>query len=171
MANCGQYCVALTGGGKYDFNYSTIANYWAYDVREEPAFIMTNTFRDISGATQVRDIETSRFRNGIIYGNNTNEFQLAFDAQLVPNYTFSNFLFRTTESTSDPDYFLTGIYRNQEPGFADPGNGDYHLPFHTPSVFAVNRGVVTPDDPVSLFDLDNVFRLSPDLGCYEGDTE
>src|SRR5690606_25666410 len=27
VANCGQYCVALTGGGEYDFNHSTIANY------------------------------------------------------------------------------------------------------------------------------------------------
>ena len=90
VANCGQYCMALTGGGQYDFNHSTIANYWSYDVRQEPAFILTNTFRDINGATQVRDVETSRFRNGIIYGNNGNEFQLAFDDQLSPDFIFKN---------------------------------------------------------------------------------
>src|SRR5690606_30436073 len=85
VANCGQYCVALTGGGEYDFNHSTIANYWSYDPRQEPAFIMTNTFRDIQGATQVREIGSSKIRNGIIYGNNTNEFQLAFDNLLTPD--------------------------------------------------------------------------------------
>lgn len=169
VADCGQYCVALTGGGQYDFNYCTIANYWSYDVRQDPAFIMTNTFTDISGATQVRNIATSQFRNGIIYGNNTNEFQLAFDNQATTDFLFSNYLFRTDQSTNDAAHFATGtIYRNQEPGFADPNNGDFHLPFHTPPVFAIAKGVATPEDASSLFDLEGTFRTSPDLGCYEG---
>lgn len=171
VENCGQYCVALTGGGQYDFNYCTIANYWGYDVRQDPAFIMTNTFTDLSGASQVRDIATSQFRNGIIYGNNANEFQLAFNNQLSPDFLFSNFLFRTDQPTSN-GHFVTGtIYRNQEPGFADPNNGDFHLPFRTPPVFAIGKGVATPEDTESLFDLDGAFRTSPDLGCYEGNPE
>lgn len=171
VANCGQYCVALTGGGKYDFNYSTIANYWTYDVRQEPAFILTNTFTDITGATQVRDVEMSRFRNGIIYGNNTNEFQLAFDSQLEPSFTFSNYLFRTDQSTVGTHFDPSTIYRNQEPGFRNANAGDFHIGFLAPPAFPVGKGVVTTDDPVSNFDLEGTFRTSPDLGCYEGDTE
>ncbi len=169
VADCGQYCVALTGGGQYDLNYCTIANYWSFGVRQDPAFILTNTFRDISGATQVRDIASSQFRNGIIQGNNTNEFQLSFDNQLSPDFLFSNFLFRTDQPTTDAAHFATGtIYRNQDPGFADAGNGNFHLPFRSPPVFAVGKGVATPEDGESLFDLDGTFRTSPDLGCYEG---
>jgi len=172
VANCGQYCVALTGGGQYNFNHSTIANYWSYDVREEPAFILTNTFTDINGAGQVRDVETSSFRNGIIYGSNTNEFQLSFDSQLSPDFTFDHFLFRTDQSTSN-EHFLTGIYLNQEPGFVDANNGDFHLPLYPspPQVFAFGKGAFTPDDDVSNFDLDGVFRSSADLGCYEATSQ
>ncbi|MEO7082204.1 MAG: hypothetical protein ABIY71_11780, partial [Flavobacteriales bacterium] len=167
VADCGQYCVALTGGGKYNFNHSTFANYWTYDVRQEPAFIMTNTFSDISGATQVRDVETSTFRNGIIYGNNTNEFKLAFDNQLSPDILFKNFLFRTDQSTLDASRFeQSSIYRNQEPGFVGASDGNFHL---KENAYARGKGF----DPfgvdfVAQFDLDHVQRPSDvsDLGCY-----
>jgi hypothetical protein len=166
VTNCGQYCVALTGGGQYDFNHSTIANYWSYEPREEPAFILTNTFRDINGATQVRDVESSTFRNGIIYGSNTNEFQLSFDDQLSPDFTFDHFLFRTDQNISG-GHFLGGIHLNQEPGFVDSNDGNFHL--NAFNAFAANKGEDPAGlDPVAIFDLDNVLRADqPDLGCYE----
>jgi len=167
VADCGQHCVALTGGGKYTFNHSTIANYWRYDVRQEPAFIMTNAFRDMGGTVQVREVETSVFRNGIIDGNNANEFELAFDNQLPPNLLFKNFLFRTTASTSDPARFeQTSVYRNQSPGFQDAPGGNFHL---NENAFVRNKGF----DPFgadleATYDLDGVIRPSDqsDLGCY-----
>ena len=169
VENCGQYCVALTGGGEYVFNHSTIANYWTYDVRQEPAFILTNTFVDITGATQVRDVEASLFRNGIIYGNNGNEFQLAFDDQLSPDFIFKNFLFRTDQNTSDADHFeQSSVYRNQSPGFADANNGDLHI---TVNAYARNKGLDDfGADPEAFNDLDNKVRAwdgGSDLGCYE----
>ena len=167
VENCGQYCVALTGGGKYNFNHSTIANYWSYDVRQESAFIMTNTFTDIYGATQVRDVEASLFRNGIIYGNNTNEFQLAFDNQLNPDIFFNNFLFRTNQNTSEADRFeQSSIYKNQEPGFVDASNGDFHL---KENAYARGKGNDPFGlDPIAEFDLDHIQRPNnlSDLGCY-----
>lgn len=167
VTNCGQYCVALTGGGKYDFNHSTIANFWAYDVRDEPAFVLTNTFIDSYGATQVRDVEASTFRNGIIYGSNGNEFLLAFDDQLTPDYLFNNFLFRTDQPTDDDEHFLNGtIYRNQSPGFMDANAGDFHL---LENAYARSKGSDPFGvDPVAQFDLDNEQRPSDvsDLGCY-----
>ena len=170
MENCGQYCVALTGGGEYDFNHSTIANFWSYDVRQKPAFILTNTFRDVNGATQVREVESSLFRNGIIYGNNANEIQLSFDNQLSPAYTFTYFLFRSADQTTmDPGHFeLNTIFRNQSPGFVDENNGDFHL---TENAYARNKGLDDfGADPEAFNDLDNKVRAwdgAPDLGCYE----
>lgn len=167
VANCGQYCVALTGGGEYNFNHSTIANYWSYDPRQEPAFIMTNTFRDIQGATQVREIGSSKIRNGIIYGNNANEFQLAFDNQLTPDIRFEHFLFRTNVSTSDETWFdQATIHRNQDPGFRDAHSGDLHL---RANAFAREKGFDDfSADPEAFSDLDGVTRPSniTDLGCY-----
>ena len=165
VANCGQYCVALTGGGEYDFNHSTIANYWSYDVRQEPAFILSNSFSDLYGATQVREVETSSFRNGIIYGNNGNEFQLAIDGSAPTDFFFKDFLFRTDQPTADAVHFeQSSIYRNQEPGFVDASNGDFHL---IENAYAKDKGHdQTGEAP---FDLDNNLRGDgqPDLGCYE----
>ena len=106
-ATAGQYCAVLTGGGKYDFKNSTIGNYWSFGVRQDPAFLMTNSFTDIYGAAQHRAIETSAFRNGIIYGNNTNEFKLDIDNSQTTDFTFDHFLFRTDQSTTDVFHFCS----------------------------------------------------------------
>ena len=163
VANCGQYCVALTGGGEYFFNHSTIANYWVWDIRNSPAFIMTNQFADINGEVQTRDIENSIFRNGIIYGSNTNEFKLEIDAGANATYAFDHYLFRTDQSTSDLTHFPTDIYRNLNPGFES--TTDFHL--SAENVTPVNKGVASTPD--AFFDLDDVIRGDgqPDLGCYE----
>ncbi len=167
VANCGQYCVALTGGGQYDLNHSTIANYWTYDVRQEPAFVLSNAFTDVYGSTQVREIEDSKFRNGIIFGNNNNEFELAISNQGNTQFLFKNFLFRTDQPTSDPARFETGtIYRNSNPGFVNPNSGDFHL---VPNAFAAGKGLDPfGADPLAAYDLDGVLRPSDqsDLGCY-----
>lgn len=167
VADCGQYCVALTGGGQYDFNHSTIANYWHFGVRQTPAFILTNTFTDLAGNAQVRQIEASTFRNGIIDGGNADEFQTSFNNQLAPDYLFSYFLFRTEQSTPDASHFLPGtIYRNQSPGFKNASAGDFHL---NPNAFVRNKGMDSAGvDPVAVYDLDGVVRPNDqaDLGCY-----
>jgi hypothetical protein len=163
VANCGQYCVALTGGGQYDFNQATVANYWSYDVRQEPAFVLSNSFTDINGATQVRQVESSTFLNSIIYGGNTNEFILAEDPGATVNCLFSYCLLRTDQNTTGAHFDVPTIYRNIEPGFADAGNGNFHI---GPQSFVVNKGIVDGSDPVSFSDLDGVFRATPDLGCY-----
>jgi hypothetical protein len=166
VADCGQYCVALTGGGEYTFNHPTIANYWAYDVRQEPAFVLTNSFTDINGATQVREVEASTFRNGIIDGNIGNEFQLALDNAAPADFLFSNFLFRTDQGTTGDHFDPNTIYRNQSPGFVDAGNGDYHL---MQNAYARNKGSDPPgQDPDAITDLDGVTRPGniSDLGCY-----
>ncbi|MBK7269138.1 MAG: hypothetical protein IPI07_06395 [Flavobacteriales bacterium] len=167
VADAGQYCVALTGGGEYFFNHTTIANYWSFDVREEPAFIMTNTYGDINGNIQVRDITASTFQNGIIYGSNTNEFLVDVDEAATTDYFFNRFLFRTDQSTSDAIHFgdQSFIIRNQDPAFADANNADFHLT--SSSISAINKGVISTNEAFS--DLDGVFRGDgqPDLGCYE----
>lgn len=167
VANCGQYCIALTGGGDYKFNHSTIANYWGYDVRQEPAFLLTNTFFDLNGNVQVRQVEASTFRNGIIDGNNNNEFELALDAGEPADFLFSNFLFRTNIATTDPSHFeQSTVHRNQSPGFKDASASDFHL---TQNAFARNKGFDPfGADEEATFDLDGILRPSDlsDLGCY-----
>ena len=167
LGSAGQYSVVLTGGGEYHFDHPTIANFWGFDVRQDPAFLLTNRFADVFGAVQVRTIENSDFRNGIITGNNTNEFKLDLDVGQSSTFTFDHFLLKTDQPTNDPDHFPDqgSIYRNQNPGFVDPTTHDLHLSSAT--VFPVNKGVNTSTTE----DLDGHTYGAQDggvdIGCYE----
>ena len=175
VGDAGQYSVVLTGSGEYNFDHPTIANYWSFDIRQDPAFLMTNKFVDAFGAEQVRTIEAgSAFRNGIIHGNNTNEFKLEIDESMAPLFTFDRFLFKTDQSTgNDNGHFpeQLRIYRNLDPGFADGPESNFHL-----KPTSSTRGKANPQVDVFL-DLDGEQRPNPiygpedgflpDLGCYE----
>lgn len=170
VGDCGQYGVALTGGGNYTLEHFTVANYWDYEIRQTPAFLINNVYPDINGNTQVREVR-GRFQNGIVYGANENEFEFQFNDLLLPlegDLTFRNTLVRTTQSTSGSVYFdASTFYRNQSPGFVDASARDFHL---TESAFARARGNPSIIFGNSAWDLDGVDRGGDggyDLGCYE----
>lgn len=166
VGDCGQYAVALTGGGQYAFDHMTVANYWNYGIRNDPSFIMTNTYGDINGTLQVRDIVASTFRNSIITGANTNEFKLEFNSLAEPTLQFTQFLVRTDQNTTGGFFPDQGsVFRNQTPGFRSITDRDFHL---LEGAFARNRGAGGAN-PDAANDLDGVSRSDgqPDLGCYE----
>lgn len=168
VGDCGQYSVALTGGGEYKFYHSTIANFWDYEIRQTPAFIMTNTYGDITGAVQVRAIENSEFLNGIIHGSNPNEFQLEFNDAVPPQVTFDRMMLRTDQNTSDPVRFpfQDRIHRNQDPGFVNVAERNFQL---GEGAFARNKGTSSTLEAIRDLkgDLRNCDGGGFDLGCYE----
>ena len=163
IGDCGQYAMALTGAGSYFFNHTTIANYWNYEVRQEPSFIMTNSF---NGETRL--IESSEFVNGIIYGNNGNEFQLEIASPEMQQFTFDRFLFKTDQATNDTQFFPVQerIYRNQEPGFISVENRDLDL---DSGAYARNKAIPYPGNIDAIQDIEGRDRCEgfPDLGAYE----
>ncbi|MBL7938042.1 MAG: hypothetical protein JNL43_01675 [Flavobacteriales bacterium] len=163
VTDCGQYSVALTGNGRYQFNQFTIANYFDLDIRQTPAFYMNNVYVDYTNTQWVSDITNSTFQNGIIHGANENEFLMEFNDLAPPtDLSYFNMLFRTTEPTNSGYFPDQGtIYRNQSPGFVDVSGRDFHL---TSSAFARNKA----NGSGPFFDLDGVQRSGErDLGCYE----
>ena len=170
VGDCGQFGVALTGGGEYAFTNFTIANYWNYDIRQTPAFFMNNVYPDINGNLQVRAITNSTFVNGLINGSNENEFLVEFnDLQLPELLNFRNCMLRTDQSTNDITYFPdpSTIFRNQNPGFVDVGARDFHI---TTSSYPNGRGISISGNVAALRDLDGVERGADpdwDIGCYE----
>lgn len=168
VGDCGQYSVALTGGGDYFFNHFTIANLWAYSnpVRQTPAFYMNNVYGDINGTLQVREITSSTIQNGIIHGTLPNEFTVEFNNLSTPDLLFRNMLLKTDQSTSSSFFEQATIYRNQSPGFVSSVDRDFHL---TAGSFARNRGISST--PEAILDLDGNVRNCDgggfDLGCYE----
>ncbi|MEO8069646.1 MAG: hypothetical protein ABI599_18255 [Flavobacteriales bacterium] len=164
VGDAGQYSVALTGGGEYHLNHMTIGNFWDWEIRNTPAFIVTNYFEDITGAVQVRDIGTSLVRNSIIHGSNTNEFKLDIDPLGASALTFMDDMLRTDQNVSNGSIFLSGIAVNQNPAFVDGPADDHHL---TAGSYARERGL--PSTPEAFLDIDGSSRCEtwPDLGCYE----
>jgi hypothetical protein len=175
VGDAGQYSIVLTGEGEYDFNHFTVGNYWGFEIRQDPAFLITNRFADRNGMVQTRSISTSTFSNCIVYGNNTNEFLIDVDETAGPLFTFDHCLLRTDQATDNanghfPDQ--NSIYRNIEPGFVDASAADYHLINGANAKGKAYEPVATD----ALRDLDDKERpnfidsgdgFKPDLGCYE----
>jgi hypothetical protein len=168
LANCGQHCAALTGAGNYDFNHVTLANFWSYSIRQTPAFLLTNTYGKTdanSGSVTVfaLDIVNSRFRNTILYGSNSEEFEVSLETGPLAQYEFTEILLRTAAATSDLSHFpdQESVLRNVDPGFVNASGGDFHLRENSA---ARDRGTISS----LFFDLDgNPRDALPDLGCYE----
>lgn len=156
IGNCGQYAVAVSGGGEYRFNNCTFSNYWSQAVRETPSFAIVNQY-EILGNVFERPITNSYVINSIIDGNLTNEFQLELtgDNSFTSNYT----IIKTDQAL--PDDF-NNIYLNQNPQLTDPAISDFR-----PSENAFVLGKANPAT-ATLSDITGTGRpADPAVGAYE----
>lgn len=160
ISNSGQFNLLLRGGGEYQFNHSTIANYWDNTTRETPAVLVQNYYTDINGVTQVRNLDSCNFYNSIIHGDLDIEFEVSVLAPGTINYKFKNAILKTTNSIAAPN-FINVI---QNPGaaiFVDYTLYNFHLSGGSPAIDAGFSSNV-------LLDYDQVSRNNPpDLGAYE----
>ncbi|MCX6258887.1 MAG: hypothetical protein NTW49_13465 [Bacteroidia bacterium] len=169
IADCGQYSVALSIGGSYEFYQTTIANYWTYSNRMTPALVLNNYYKDIYNHINIRPLKKAYFGNCIIYGSLKNEILLDeyhnTDADF--SYMFDHCLVRTDSTVfnnSNSAHFID-IIKNLDPVFISTFKYDYHPDASSP---AKDKG-----DPNigNLFPLDinGISRTKgkPDLGAYE----
>lgn len=173
FANSGDHVFAVSGGGEYNFNHCTFANYWNFSNRQNPLLLMTNAYQNPPGVLQVRSIENTTFSNCIFYGNNDNEMEMAFDEEGVNiDIQFEYSIVKYDEEEHDfTQYFGESVYINQFPGFENTFERNFRL---TSGAFAVDKGTVTPNVPPSVLELDVTTDLDgnprtgvPDLGCFE----
>jgi hypothetical protein len=155
--------LGIFGGGKYDFNQCTFANYTIDFRRNSPQVIINNYDDNVGG--QIFYCR-AYFRNCIIWGTEEDEF--AADSFPVPNQWdvfFYNTIVRTTLPlkgsnivSSQNDDFI----KFKDPTAGEPDDRDYRLELRSP---AVNMG-----KPLTGLtnDLDEHIRdAQPDAGCYE----
>lgn len=164
VANAGTYGIAISGGGEYNFNYVTVANYFNYgQARKSPSFFMSNVYEYYDGSLQIRQIANSKFNNCIVYGGIDTEFDVqTFDQQGITNeYQFDHILMKRKDALSGDKF--TNIYYNEDPQFSDYINFNYRL--------RSNSAAIEKAKPISgiAFDLDMEARdpNKPDLGAYE----
>lgn len=167
ITNCGQFAIALTIGGSYEFYHCTIGNYWGFSTRNTPSVLINNYYYDIYGNIQIRPTNKALFGNCIIYGNKISEIFIDKIESGELNYKFDHSLIKVDPdfSTSNPENFES-IIVNQDPKFKDPYYGNFEL--DTLSVAkdkgTLKYGVIFPLD----LNLENRMSDSgPDLGAFE----
>lgn len=128
ISNCGQFAIALTLGGSYEFYHCTIANYWGYSTRTTPSVLLNNYYIDVNGNIQVRPMDKAFFGNCIVYGNKESEVIIDKIDQGDLDFKFDHTLIKVDNdfSTSDPVNF-ENILVNYDPDFIDPYHGEFEL--------------------------------------------
>lgn len=161
--NCGNYCVALTGGGDYLFTHNTIANYWTSSTRKAEALFFNNLYNNpTDGITYAVPFECSMI-NSIIYGSKNNEFGTDFYPVSDTLYKFKNSLICTQRPK--PEQLYESCVFNQAPNFKNTAEFDFHL-----DTLSAAIGIANPCYSIGdlQFDLDGVERGSrPDAGAYQ----
>ncbi len=162
FGNSGNYNVALTQGGNYNFKHCTLANYWSFGVRQTPTLYFNNFKTDNTGTIITPSDLNAYFGNCIVYGNNQDEIGMDQTNGAVMNYKFENTVIKTTLNTSDIAKYLNCI-KNTDPGFAASADNNFQLTSGSPIINAGTPSILIPYDLLGK-PRDDGF---PDPGCYE----
>lgn len=174
FANCGQYAIAGVGGGNYDFNYCTIANYTPDFKRDNEAVAFTDSV--VIGGSLYTNPSFVSIKNSIIYNGNRNgklDNELLFlTAGGLQNLTIENSLIQTNRYQNAAKFNGKGNLFNQDPKFKQPGDNsviarkiDYSLEDDSPAIGGAAGNGVSED-------LRGLGRPAganpnPDMGAYE----
>lgn len=162
VANTGNYALALTAGGVYDFTHTTIANNWSASVRNNPALYLNNYLLD-SLDQPVAIPFSLNMGNSIVYGSNAEEIDIEMIEGADTTYLFDHCLLKTTKKLENWNGFVNSI-ANENPVFHNYEAFNYRPDSLSP---VIGKGSTEIAASVP-FDLDGVSRAeSVDLGAYQ----
>ncbi len=162
ISNCGGYCMALTGGGNYDFKQITLADYWTFSVRNTPALYINNFLLDTTDNPIPYTMNFS-MGNSIVYGYNQNEFETDMVSGADTIYFLNHCDLRTTLKTNNTENYKD-IYKNKDPKFVDIDSSNYRLDSLSPAIGKGDPNIATQ---VPLDIVGNNRLPLPDLGAYQ----
>lgn len=163
IANCGQYTLALTTGGSYNFTHCTSANYWNNSFRPEPSLALSNYVLDTNDNPVVYPF-LADFGNSIFTGNMKDEFTFDFEEGTELEWKFDHCLLKTSYVLTDTNHYNVCL-QNKDPLFRDIALNDYHLDTIVSPVIGQGSQALGALYPI---DLDGKARgTSPDLGAYQ----
>ena len=174
ITNCGFYAVALLVSGIYEFNHSTIANYWGgygFKARTTPAVFISNILNISKDKVDyIGDIEKADFGNCIITGNaiNGNELVLRKNSDKLFNYKFDRCILQVADTfkTNSPEHFIN-ILKGVDPKFVDPYKKyNFELDTLSKAKDVANRAI-SKLYPSDLKGRDRLLDNGPDIGALE----
>lgn len=161
IANCGQYAMALTLGGGYDFRHTTIGNYWQYGIRNTESVILNNYYIDQDNQV-VSFPFFANIANTVIYGNQREEIVLD-DSLGEFDYTFDHCLLKTEMDVAQDTNFKSVIL-NEDPRFLNVALNNLQPDSLSPLIGAGNLNIANTVP----FDLNGNSRTErPDIGAYQ----
>jgi len=174
ITNCGFYAVALLVGGSYEFNHSTIANYWGsygLKARSTPSLQIQNYLKiDKDKPAYIGDLLKANFGNCIIAGNaiDGNELLISENSTALFNYKFDRCILQVADTfkTNNVDHYVN-ILKGIDPKFVDPYKKfNFELDTLSP---AKDSGKLTIARlvPTDLKGRDRLIDKGPDLGALE----
>lgn len=164
ISNCGNYGIALTGGGEYIFEQGTLANYWNKSTRTTPSLLFNNVYNNPTDGYSYAYNFFFEMNNCIMSGNRDEEFATDFYPGPDTTYYFNNSLLKTSRRNNEYFQNYKDCVFNEDPMFVNK-EYDFHLDSLSPAI-----GIGNPLYSVGLlqYDLDGVARGNkPDAGAYQ----
>lgn len=165
IANCGNYAMALTGGGMYTFKHGTVINYWTNSTRTNPSLFFNNLYLNPNDGQYYGYDFNFEMDNSIMYGSLSEEFETDFYVGTDTTYMFNNCLLKTKRKNDPVFSNYNNCLFNLDPQILDYNNFDYHLDTLSPAI-----GIGNPIYSTGWlqYDLDGVSRgNTPDAGAYQ----
>jgi hypothetical protein len=172
----GQYALACTLGGAYNFKHCTFVNYWSGGSRQSPSVLLDNTFYD--GKTIFKeDLTQANFNNCIVFGNNNIEISLKKDVAKLFNYTIKNSLVKFNDISNlygtNPLYnfvfspttnnnIIGNSSNTNDPLFKDASKNNLRIKLNSPAKASGNPTFNVLQDAEG-----KTRTLPPDLGAYQ----
>lgn len=165
IANCGNYAIALTGGGEYVFEQGTVANYWNYSARTTPSLFFNNIYQNPYDGQYYAYNFYFEMNNSIMYGNYKDEFETEFYNGTDTTFIFNNCLLKTNRINNTDFVNFNECLFNKDPKFVNYSEFDFHLDTLSP---AIGLGNPLYSTGLLQYDLDGVNRGNhPDAGAYQ----
>ena len=174
VTNCGFYAVALLVGGSYEFNHSTIANYWGgygFKARSTPALQIQNyLIIKKDQPAYIGDLAKADFANCIITGNaiSGNELLTSGNSEALFNYKFDRCILQVADTfkTNSVDHFVN-ILKGVDPKLVDPYKKyNFELDTLSPAKDAAKL-TISKLYPTDLKGRDRLSDKGPDIGALE----
>ena len=152
-------------GGNYSFTHCTFNNNW-----QNSSQFAVNLSNSLAGKMpETNALTQAAFNNCIIYGSNTNEFNLSKKPNAPFVYQLNNCLLKFNSSTTNPDYqfktdteHYSNIILNENPKFYNVSQNKFNID-KTSAAFAKGN-----QSYIILQDILGITRTSPpDLGAYQ----
>ncbi|OXB01813.1 hypothetical protein B0A75_05065 [Flavobacterium oncorhynchi] len=152
-------------GGNYNFTHCTFNNNW-----QSNSQFAVNISNSLAGKMpETNALTQATFNNCIIYGSNTNEFNLSKKPNAPFVYQLNNCLLKFNSSTTNPDYqfktdteHYSNIILNENPKFYNVSQNKFNIDKTSAAFAKGNQSYIIPQDILG------ITRTSPpDLGAYQ----